>query len=103
MSENPISISMLNDFIFCPVSIYFHSLETDEKVLYQDAAQINGTYAHKNSDTGAYSSKKNMLQGVSVFCQEFNIYGKIDIFDIENVILTERKKKIKTIYDVFCT
>ena len=29
MSENPILISNLNDFIFCPVSIYFHSLEKD--------------------------------------------------------------------------
>ena len=27
MSEQPLSISNLNDFIFCPVSIYFHSLD----------------------------------------------------------------------------
>ncbi len=30
MSEYSISISQLNDFIFYHVSIYFHSLETDE-------------------------------------------------------------------------
>ncbi len=24
--ENPLNITALNDFIFCPVSIYFHSL-----------------------------------------------------------------------------
>ena len=27
MSESPIPISNLNDFIFCPVSIYFHGLD----------------------------------------------------------------------------
>ena len=42
MSEYPISISNLNDFIFCPVLIYFHSIDTDtEKLLYQDEAQIS--------------------------------------------------------------
>ena len=25
MSENPIAITSLNDFVFCPVSIYFHN------------------------------------------------------------------------------
>lgn len=49
MSENPIAISKLNEFIFCPASIYFHSLEEDEnKLLYQDSFQLNGTDAHKN-------------------------------------------------------
>lgn len=100
MSENPISISTLNDFIFCPVSIYFHSLESNsENLLYQDSYQINGTNAHKTVDSATYSSKKNMLQGVSVYCSKYNLYGKIDLFDAEKGILTERKKKIKTIYD----
>lgn len=99
MSENPISISSLNDFIFCPVSIYFHMLEREENILFQDTAQINGTYAHRNSDTAAYSTKKSMLQGVSVYCRKYNLCGKIDVFDMDKGILTERKKKIKTIYD----
>ena len=29
----------------------------------------------------------------------YNLYGKIDVFDTEKGILTERKKKIKNIYD----
>lgn len=42
--ENPISISMLNDFVFCPVSIYFHNLyQGVEKNLYQGKSQINGS------------------------------------------------------------
>lgn len=99
MSENPISISSLNDFIFCPVSIYFHNLEEEEKLLSQDESQLNGTEAHKSSDFATYSSKKSMLQGMAVYCERYSLCGKIDTFDIEKGILTERKKKIKTIYD----
>ena len=69
MSENPIAISTLNDFIFCPVSIYFHSLETEEKIMFQDSYQLNGTEAHKSSDAATYSTKKSMLQGISVYCE----------------------------------
>lgn len=100
MSENPISISNLNDFIFCPVSIYFHSLdENTEKLTYQDSYQLDGTAAHEKSDKAAYSTKKSMLQGISVYCEKYNLVGKIDTFDVEKGILTERKKKIKVIYD----
>lgn len=99
MSENPISVSSLNDFIFCPVSIYFHMLESTENILSQDTAQINGTHSHKNSDTAAYSTKKSMLQGISVYCMKYNLCGKIDVFDADKGILTERKKNIKTVYD----
>lgn len=100
MSEQPISASNLNDFIFCPVSIYFHMIEADtEKMTYQDSYQLNGSAAHEKSDTGAYSTKKDMLQGVPFYSEKYNIYGKIDTFDADKGILTERKKKIKTIYD----
>lgn len=100
MSENPIIISNLNDFIFCPVSIYFHSLEEDEdKVLNQDSFQLNGSAAHEKSDSAAYSTKKSMLQGAAVYCEKYNLIGKIDTFDTEKGILTERKKKITTVYD----
>lgn len=59
MAENPISISLLNDFVFCPASIYFHGLEQDaEKIVSQDTFQINGTAVHKSVDNGTYSSKK---------------------------------------------
>ena len=100
MSEQPIIISNLNDFIFCPVSIYFHSLDEDEEnLLGQDSYQLNGTAAHEKSDTATYSTKKSMLQGIAVYSEKYNIVGKIDTFDSEKGILTERKKKIKTIYD----
>lgn len=100
MSENPIIISNLNDFIFCPVSIYFHSLEPDsEDFLSKDTYQINGTDAHKNSDHATYSTKKSTLQGISIFSSKYDLCGKIDTFDCETGILTERKKKIVNLYD----
>lgn len=100
MSENPISISTLNDFIFCPASIYFHSIETtEENLLEQDHYQLNGTDAHKKSDSAAYSTKRSMLQGVDIYCEKYNLLGKIDTFDSQSGILTERKRKIKNIYD----
>ena len=98
--ENPIAISKLNDFIFCPVSIYFHELDIEtEKMTYQSVYQLNGTAAHESIDEKRYSSKKNILQGIDVYCEQYNIYGKIDIFDNEKGILTERKNKISKIYD----
>lgn len=98
--ENPISITSLNDFIFCPVSIYFHQLDGDsEKVISQDTYQLNGTAAHQKSDAGTYSTRKSMLQGISVYCEKYDLIGKIDTFDTSTGLLTERKKKIIRIYD----
>ena len=101
MSEgNSILISQLNDFVFCPVSIYFHTLYGNlNKKLYQNAAQIDGTHAHRSIDNGKYSSHKNVLQGINVYLEEFNIIGKIDIFDVNSGVLTERKNKIIKIYN----
>lgn len=100
MSENALPISNLNDFIFCPVSIYFHSLDIEtDRISFQDEYQINGTAAHEKSDSGNYSDKKCVLQAISIYCEKYNLYGKIDVFDVEKCILTERKKKITTVYD----
>lgn len=41
MSEQPLAISQLNDFIFCPVSIFFHSLETEENIMVQNSINIS--------------------------------------------------------------
>lgn len=98
--EETILISYLNDFIFCPVSIYFHKLYGNlNKSIYQSTDQINGTYAHKTIDNHTYSSRKNILQGIDIYIEEFGIQGKIDVFDVESGVLTERKNKIKEIYD----
>ena len=98
--EEIILISYLNDFIFCPVSIYFHKLYGNlEQTLYQRDYQINGKSAHKTIDERTYSTSTNILQGIDVYSEEYGILGKIDIFDIKKGILTERKNKILEIYD----
>ncbi|MDO4988674.1 MAG: type V CRISPR-associated protein Cas4 [Synergistes sp.] len=98
--EEPIAISNLNDFIFCPVSIYFHNLYgAVEKSVYQSTYQTNGSAAHKTIDTGTYSSRKSILQGISVYSEEFGVQGRIDIFDEDKKLLTERKRTVIRIYD----
>lgn len=98
--DDLIPISYLNDFIFCPVSIYFHQLYgTQERLTYQCRDQINGTAAHKTVDSSTYSTRKNILQGISVYSEELRLIGKIDVFYQDTGILVERKKRIKTIYD----
>ena len=70
MSENAVPISNLNDFVFCPASIYYHGLDADtEKMAYQNEDQLNGTAAHRSVDNGTYSKKAAVLQGISV-CSE---------------------------------
>ena len=98
--EELILISFLYDFTFCPVSIYFHNLYLPlKKDLYQSVSQINGTNAHKAIDTKSYSTRKNVLQGMSVYCGELGVQGKIDVFDKDSGVLTERKNKISKVYD----
>lgn len=98
--EDLIKITQINDFIFCPASIYFHNLYGDrDKTTYQRKEQINGTYAHEKIDTGTYTTAKKILMGYDVYCEELGLIGKIDMFDTEKCLLRERKKKIKVIYD----
>lgn len=98
--EHPISASMLNDFIFCPVSIYFHGLyEGKEVTTFQSKSQTRGTAAHEAVDHGNYSTRVNMLTGMKVFSEEYGLICIIDMFDTKMGKLTERKKKIKQIYD----
>lgn len=93
-------ISYLNDFIFCPRSIYFHQLYGRvEQRLYQNTDQRNGKAAHKTIDSKNYSSSKHILQSIEVYNEKYRVGGKIDVFDIKKKLLVERKKKIKTIYD----
>lgn len=100
MDDDCILISQLNDFIFCPASIYFHLLYGGrEKLTFQQAPQLNGFMEHSAVDTARYSSRKSILQGISVYSEKYNLTGKIDIYDSARHLLTERKKKIKFIYD----
>ena len=100
MYYDHIQISKINDYIFCPRSLYFHSVyENFDKGQYKAKPQIAGTIAHKTIDTNKFSSRKNILQGTEVFSEEYGIIGKIDIYDKDKKELIERKRLIKKIYD----
>lgn len=98
--EAYIPISFLNDFIFCPRSIYFHQLYANfNTIVYQQQPQIKGLVAHETIDQKTYSTSKHLLQSQEIYCEKYNLCGKIDVFDTKVGKLTERKREIKTIYD----
>jgi CRISPR-associated protein Cas4 len=66
---------------------------------YQNSAQINGTHAHVSVDHGTYSGNKKVLTALEVYSERYNLVGKIDMYNVDTKILTERKRKVKTIYD----
>ena len=98
--ESYIRISTLNDFVFCPKSIYFHELydRYDEKV-FQDKVQHDGKLAHETIDEKRYSTAKKYIQSMSVYSEKYKLCGKIDIFNTETKNLVERKNKVEKIYD----
>lgn len=90
--DDVIIISNLNDFIFCPASIYFHKLYGSEDILmYQTAYQIDGTKAHEAVDNNTYSTKKSIITSLDVYSEKYGLFGKIDIFDSDRKLLIERK------------
>ena len=98
--EPYLPISYLNDFIFCPRSIYFHQLygRVNQRV-YHTPAQTQGKAAHKAIDTQRYTTSKAVLQGMEVYSEKYRLGGKIDTYDSKKQLLVERKKKIKVLYD----
>ena len=98
--EQYIQITKLNDFIFCPMSLYYHSLyENFSQKTYHGTPQTVGKIKHKNVDKEKYSSNKRYIQNLPVYSEKYNLMGKIDIYDQEKKALIERKFKIKQIYD----
>ncbi len=98
--EEPIAASLLNDFVFCPASIYFHLVDAGlDKLSYASHEQLQGSAMHENVDRHEYSTRKTVLQGLEVYCDQYGLAGKIDLFDTVTGMLTERKRKISAVYD----
>lgn len=96
---SPIRITALNDFIFCPRSLYFHGVyEELEANQYKATPQRKGTLKHSASDEGRYSSRKRYKQGMAIASEEYGLVGKVDIYDTQTGTLIERKTKIRAIY-----
>ncbi|MGI5848372.1 MAG: type V CRISPR-associated protein Cas4 [Candidatus Cryptobacteroides sp.] len=95
--ENYIPISNLNDFCFCPYSIYLHNIYygSDEGE-YQASPQTIGKEAHSSVNSGA--DRTDEFRGLSVFSEEFGLQGKIDVYKKNSGTLIERKYRLKNIY-----
>ena len=93
-----IQLSTLNDFIFCPYSIYLHSvyMESDGD-LYKAAPQTKGTLAHQGVDEKKGSTRKSDMMSLPVYCDELGISGKIDVYkhtEIACVVATSARDEI---------
>lgn len=98
--DDCIQISLLDDFIFCPASIYFRNLYggIDTRTIHT-TDQTLGSACHASIAEGRYSSHLHVLQDIYVYSETYNLVGKIDIYDSNKKMLTERKRQIKQIYD----
>lgn len=97
--EYYVPISHLNDFLFCPKSVYYHNLYASyASLVYKDVPQILWTKAHATIDEKTYSTSKDFLCALSVYSQDLGVGGKIDIYNKTKKQLIERKKRIKKVY-----
>ena len=98
--EQYIRISNINDFLYCPKSLYLHSIyEEYDRSLFQDTPQIVGTQKHASIDKQRYSSSKHILQSLAVSSEKYGLVGKIDILDTNKHELIERKTTISVIHE----
>ena len=94
-----IPISTLNDFVFCPYSIYLHNvyMESDEG-LYHAVPQTMGKIAHRTVDEKTASHRKEDYLSLPVFSEKFGLMGKVDFYKHKEKVLIERKYQLKTIF-----
>lgn len=97
--DNYISISTLNDFIFCPYSIYLHNvyMATDEG-LYYASPQSRGRIAHDTVDNKTASNRKDDLLSFSIYSSKYRLMGKVDVYRRNEKMLIERKYQLKQIF-----
>ncbi len=99
--DDYISISTLNDFIFCPYSIYLHNvyMDTDEG-LYHAKPQTRGRIAHETVENKTASNRKDDLLSLPVYSSQYKLMGKVDVYRRKErlLLLIERKYQLKQIF-----
>lgn len=97
--EELIPFTMLNDFIFCPASIYFHKMyDGVENLLYTGQKQMTGKALHKKIDNDEWT-QSDVICGRMFESIKYGLYGKIDKYYTKTKTLVESKAKITNIYD----
>ncbi len=101
--ESVLTMTQLNDFLFCPRSLYYSGIYRNGSApeFYHQTPQITGSLAHEAIDEGRYSDCRRVLCGIMVFCEKYGLLGRIDVFDVASGILTERKYSVSAVYDGF--
>ena len=75
-----LSISTLNDFVFCPYSIYLHNVYKEgSEDNYHAVPQVAGRNAHQTVDR--VNGIQQKITGLEVYSEELGLMGKIDLFD----------------------
>lgn len=94
-----ISISTLNDFVFCPYSIYLHNvyMEADETVFHA-TPQTRGRNAHATIDNKTASNRADDVLALPVCSEKYGLMGKIDVYKRKERRLIERKYQLKNIF-----
>lgn len=97
--DDYISISTLNDFVFCPYSIYMHNVYMDaDESLYHAMPQTRGKLAHAAVDDKTSSNKKNDMLSLPVYSSRYKLMGKVDVYRQKEKMLIERKYRLKQIF-----
>lgn len=94
-----ISISTLNDFIFCPYSIYLHNvyMESDD-TMFHATPQTKGRLAHETVDKKVASNRADDILALPIYSEEYCLMGKIDVYKRKEKKLIERKYQLKQIF-----
>ena len=90
---------MLNDFIFCPYSIYLHNIYADtDTSMYQATPQTRGSLSHRTVDEKIASHRKEDYMALNVYSDRYHLMGKIDLYRSDTQSLYERKYQLKKIF-----
>jgi CRISPR-associated exonuclease Cas4 len=100
--ETYLPITYLNDFVFCPYSIYLHQVfDTNAEDLYSASPQQKGKASHMDIDVfepASYETDEAILKGIYVISTRLGVYGRIDTLFVKEKRLVESKYEIKTLY-----
>ena len=92
--DNYIQISKLNDFYFCPISLFLRTIYNNyEEEIFYGSKISAGKTINKTIDTKKYSTNKHLLQNVPLYSKKYQLVGKADIIDMQNLFLIEQKTK----------
>ena len=90
--EHYLAITTLNDFIFCPYSIYLHEIyHQNREEAYHSAFQSKGKRLHHFIEN---NQDENSWKNAFVYSEKLKIYGRIDDYNKRTKELIEYKSTV---------